>query len=116
MRTMLHRFSKKELESEQTRSIKDLLLKDNAWWRYFQKHKNSIRDEVLTAISSILSCQLSARGYSCYECSNPNCTHIKKVCFSCNHRFCNRCGKRATENWTQRQLSLLPDCDWQHIT
>lgn len=65
---MLYAVSKKELECEQKRSLKDLLLKDKAWYEYFQKHKESLRLEVLETISNILSCGSTLRGYSCYEC------------------------------------------------
>jgi hypothetical protein len=113
---MLYAVSKKELDSEQKRSLKDLLLKDQAWYEYFQKHKDSLRPEVLETISNILSCGSTLRGFSCYECPNPKCTHSKKVAFTCHNRFCSKCGKKATENWISKQIHLLPSCDWQHIT
>lgn len=114
--SVLHAFSQKELDCKQTKSLKDLLLTDQAWWHYYQKHKNSIRPEVLETISSILSCGLSARGFSHYDCSNPNCTHSKRIIFTCHNRFCSKCGKKATENWISRQMAILPACNWQHIT
>ena len=94
--SILYAFSKKELDHEQKRSLNDLLLKDQSWYRYYQKYKDSIRPEVLETVSNILSCGLTGRGFSCYECSNPKCTHSKKVAFTCHNRFCS--------------------CDWQHIT
>ena len=114
--SILYAFSKKELDHEQKRSLNDLLLKDQSWYRYYQKYKDSIRPEVLETVSNILSCGLTGRGFSCYECSNPKCTHSKKVAFTCHNRFCSKCGKKATENWMHRQISILPSCDWQHIT
>ena len=36
--------------------------------------------------------------------------------FSCNGRFCPTCGKKATDQWVNKQLSVLPDCPFQHIT
>jgi Putative transposase/Transposase zinc-binding domain len=116
MSTVLHAFSSKELDCDQSKSLKALLLKDDAWWRYYQKHKESLRPEVVETISNLLSCGLSGRGVACYECPNPNCTHTKKIAFTCHNRFCPRCGKKATEQWISRQLSILPSCNWQHIT
>lgn len=113
---MLYAVSKKELDCEQKRSLKDLLLKDQAWYRYFQKHKDTLRPEVLETISNILSCGSTLRGFSCYKCPNPHCTHSKKIAFTCHNRFCSKCGKKATENWISKQNTLLPKCDWQHIT
>lgn len=113
---MLYAVSKKELESEQKRNLKDLLLKDHAWYNYYQRHKDSLRPEVLETISNILSCGSTLRGFTCYECPNPKCTHSKKVAFTCHNRFCSKCGKKATENWISEQISLMPTCEWQHIT
>lgn len=113
---MLYAVSKKELECEQKSSLKDLLLKEQSWYRYFQQHQETLRPEVLDAVSNILSCGNVLRGYSCYECPNPECTHSKKVAFTCHNRFCSKCGKKATENWITKQNTLLPPCDWQHLT
>lgn len=108
--------NRKELECEQKRSLKDLLLKDNAWYDYYQKHKDTLRTEVVETVANILSCGTTLRGFSCYECPNPTCTHSKKVAFTCHNRFCSKCGKKATENWISKQIHLLPTCAWQHIT
>ena len=113
---MLFGVSKKELDCEQKRNLKDLLLKNQAWYHYFQKHKDTLRPEVVETLSNILSCGSTLRGFSCYECPTPNCGHSKKVAFTCHSRFCSKCGKKATENWITTQLNLLPQCDWQHIT
>ncbi|WP_195912050.1 transposase zinc-binding domain-containing protein, partial [Legionella pneumophila] len=83
---MLYAVSKKELDCEQKRSLKDLLLKDNSWYHYFQKYKDTLRHEVLETISNILSCGSTLRGFSCYDCPNPKCTHSKKVAFTCHNR------------------------------
>lgn len=113
---MLYQFTKEELTSSKTCSVKDLLLKDKAWWHFFQKHKEGLPQYILDTISRILSCKLHTRGYSKYCCSNPACTHVKHVPFTCKSRFCSSCGKKATEHWVQTQLSVLPACDYQHIT
>ena len=55
-------------------------------------------------------------GYAKHACSNPDCSHTKKVCFSCKSRFCPTCGKKATDQWILTQQQTLPDTTWQHIT
>ena len=113
---MLYQFTKEELTSSKICSVKDQLLKKKAWWHFFQKHKEELPQYILDTISRILSCKLHTRGYSEYCCSNPACTHVNHVPFTCKSRFCSSCGKKATEHWVQTQLSVLPACDYQHIT
>lgn len=64
----------------------------------------------------MLSCGLSIRGYALFCCSNRDCTHTKKVAFSCKSRFCPTCGKKATDQWIATQQAVLPQTAWQHIT
>jgi hypothetical protein len=56
------------------------------------------------------------RGYKTYHCSNPDCSHTKKISFSCKSRFCPTCGKKATDLWIAKQRQVLPQTNWQHIT
>ncbi len=64
----------------------------------------------------MLACGLHVMGYATHCCSNAECTHQKKVCFSCKSRFCPTCGKKATDQWILTQQETLPDTEWQHIT
>lgn len=64
----------------------------------------------------MLSCGLSVRGYAVFQCSSTECSHQKKVCFSCKSRFCPTCGKKLTDQWIAKQKAILPDTKWQHIT
>ena len=64
----------------------------------------------------MLSCGLTITGYATYCCSNRECSHQKKVPFSCHSRFCPTCGKKATDQWIEKQQRTLPDTEWQHIT
>ena len=64
----------------------------------------------------MLACGLEVSGYASHCCSNPQCDHRKKVCFSCKSRFCPTCGKKATDQWIVKQRATLPDTRWQHIT
>jgi hypothetical protein len=64
----------------------------------------------------MLACGTHVMGYATHHCSNPECPHQKKVCFSCKSRFCPTCGKKATDQWVMKQRQTLPDTEWQHIT
>ncbi len=56
------------------------------------------------------------RGYQHYDCSNPNCTHSKRIPHTCKSKACSSCGKKATELWIAKQNQRLPNTTWQHIT
>ena len=96
--------------------IKRLFRCQQLWWRYFQKHQHTLRPAIIDNVIAMLSCGLIVRGYALFECSNSNCSHSKKVAFSCKSRCCPTCGKKATDQWIATQQTILPHTDWQHIT
>lgn len=97
-------------------TIKQILLTNQNWWRFYEKHKARIRPSITTSIIKLLSCKHTIRGYQDFTCSNPNCSHVKKIPFTCKCRACSSCGKKATEIWIQKQNQILPNTSWQHIT
>lgn len=86
------------------------------WWRFYKAHKNKIRSSIVICITKLLSCKNIIRGYQEYRCSNPNCSHIKRIPHTCKCKACSSCGKKAAELWIQKQNHLLPNTSWQHIT
>jgi len=61
-----------------------------------------------------MTCGTPFMGYHLYQCSGCNFT---KACFhTCKSRFCSTCGKKATDNWIERHLNILPQTTYQHIT
>lgn len=97
-------------------TLKHVFQYGEVWWDYYQKNQKHIRPVVVDNIIKMLSCGQSVRGHACYTCPNPECSHIKYVIFTCKSRFCPSCGKKATEAWIQRQMAILPQTEWQHIT
>lgn len=97
-------------------TIKQILLSHQAWWRFYEKHKNNIRPGILINITKLLSCKHTIRGYREYRCSNPTCPHTKYVWHTCKSKACSSCGKKATELWIQKQYQIIPNTSWQHIT
>jgi hypothetical protein len=71
---------------------------------------------VVDNVVRMLACGLEVMGYASHCCSNGECGHSKKVCFSCKSRFCPTCGKKATDQWILTQRATLPKTEWQHIT
>ena len=97
-------------------TLKSILQHNQNWWTFYGKYKNIIRVAILVNVIKWLSCGLTIRGYQEFHCSNPNCTHTKRVPFTCKSRACSSCGKKATEIWIHKQNNILPQTDWQHIT
>lgn len=96
-------------------SIKQILTTNGSWWRFYEKHQETLRPAIPKAIVKLLSCRHIIRGYQEYHCQNPDCHHIKHVHFTCKSKACSSCGKKATEVWIQKQQQLLPKTSWQHI-
>ena len=62
----------------------------------------------------MLSCKENIRGFSEYVC--PSCGYVLLCRHTCKSRFCSSCGKKATDEWIQRNFDILPTTTWQHIT
>lgn len=97
-------------------SIKQILLENENWWNFYQKHQLIIRPGIIRAIVKLLSCKNIVRGYHTYCCSNSDCPHIKRIVHTCKSKACSSCGKKLTEQWIARQQQALPKTPWQHIT
>jgi hypothetical protein len=97
-------------------TIKQILQSNQNWWRFYDKHRNNIRFDIVYCIVKLLSCKDTVRGYHHYVCSNKNCTHTKIIAHTCKCKACSSCGKKATELWVNKQNDILPNTTWQHIT
>lgn len=96
-------------------TLKSVLLSDKNWFRFFEKYEARIRPAIIDAVVKLLACKTGARGEFKYHCSNANCTHTKRVPFTCKHRLCSSCGKKATMQWIEKQSPNFPDVPYQHI-
>jgi len=97
-------------------TIKQILTQNQAWWNFYKKYEHRLRDAIPKTIVKVLSCRNIVRGYQLYNCSDIKCSHSKKVPFTCKCKGCSSCGKKATDNWIQKQKEVLPNTTWQHIT
>lgn len=104
-------------QSKRTRyTIKQILTTNDNWWRFHAKYKHKMRDGIIIAIVKLLSCKNIVRGYKEYHCSNIACSHVKYVFLTCKSKACSSCGKKEIERWLSKQMGVLPDTTWQHIT
>ena len=95
-------------------SIRGIFLHNNNWWCFFSKHARLIRESIIENVCKILIYKTDMLGFHSYKCDD--CGHEKKVPHSCKSRFCSSCGKKATEQWIQTNMNILPNVPWQHIT
>lgn len=97
-------------------TMKQILLSNQHWWRFYEKYGQNLRSAIITCIIKLLSCKTKIRGYHEYHCANPNCSHVKYVFHTCKCKLCSSCGKKATDLWITKQQDILPKTSWQHIT
>lgn len=97
-------------------TIKQILLSNQNWLRFYEKHNTKLRPAILICIIKLLSCKHIVRGYREYHCTTPSCPHVKRIYHTCKCKACSSCGKKATELWIAKQNQILPKTSWQHIT
>ncbi len=97
-------------------TIKQILISNQNWWRFYEKYKNKLRKSIVVCVVKLLSCKNTIRGCQIYRCTNPECSHVKYIPHTCKSRACSSCGKKATALWIEKQNQILPNTSWQHIT
>ena len=100
------------MSSRPPSKLKQLLIRDQLWWRYYLRNVNTIRQAVVDTICKVLACGRVIMGYASFACSNDQCTHTKTICFGCKARLCNTCGKKLTDQRIANQMALLPNTEW----
>jgi hypothetical protein len=105
--------------SKQKSGIIKRILKDHfdGFWKihstlFPQKYRNDIEETVQKAIR----CGTTDLGYSRYEClgceGNPKPIF---VCFTCKSRFCHKCGKKYTDDWSDKQQEMIFNVPHRHM-
>ena len=85
-------------------TIKQILLSNQNWWHFYEKNKTRIRPDIVTCITKLLSCKNTIRGYREYHCANPNCSHVKRVPFTCKCKACSSCGKKLPNSGYKNKI------------
>lgn len=93
-------------------SLKNIL--KNHWPDFYSKHGLNLREDIVLNITKMLSCRTKALGYHSYIC--PCCDNTINIPHTCKSRFCSSCGKKATDQWIRKNMIVLPDTTWQHVT
>lgn len=85
------------------------------WQDYLAKHPG-VADYVLETVAKMLACRSPERlGYTKLACPlHPDCYTV--IPHSCKTRFCNACGKIATDNWLAKACADFPNVPYIHVT
>lgn len=98
------------------RPLKHVFNHNDAWENYLDNNPDDVTNNQAEVVEKMLACNTAAAGTFHYECENNQCSHTKVVYCSCKGRACSACGVKLTEQWIAKQLAILPDCEYQHIT
>lgn len=69
-----------------------------------------IRKSSIANVEKVLKCRTSQLWFVTHKCNG--CWELKHIYFSCKSRFCNSCGKRASDLWMNNLIERWPI--WLH--
>jgi hypothetical protein len=89
---------------------------DGFWKMHFDLFPEEMRKDIEETVLKSMRCGSMDLGYARYEClgclENP---HPKLVCFTCKSRFCHGCGKKYTDEWTEKQVKNILNVSHRHM-
>lgn len=86
------------------------ILKDHFhgfWEIHAQHYPESVRDSLKENVEKAMKCGSRDLGYAVvYECKGCQEGEPEPVfvCFTCKSRICHGCGKKYTDDWTEKQV------------
>ena len=106
------------MKSKGTGIIKQILKEHfSGFWEMNERFfPEKYREDIKETVEKTIRCGTKDIGYARYEClgceGNPA---PKFVCFTCKSRFCYRCGKKYTDEWAEKQQTMLFDVPHRHM-
>ena len=101
------------------RGVIKRILKDHfdGFWRLHQeKFPAAYRHDIEETVQKAIRCGSRDLGHIRYECLGcPGYTRPVFVFFSCKSRFCNKCGKKYTDDWSDKQQELIFNVPHRHM-
>jgi hypothetical protein len=86
------------------------------WDQFTQLYPELVDDNIQENVEKMLSCRNPEKiGFTQYQCPNHPEEYIR-VPHSCKSRFCNTCGKIATDEWISNCHQILPNIEYRHLT
>ncbi|WP_078427704.1 IS91 family transposase [Alkalihalobacterium alkalinitrilicum] len=89
---------------------------DGFWKLHNNLFPEKLQKDIQETVEKAMRCGSSDTGYAKYEClgceGNPDPV---VVCFTGKSRFCHRCGKKYTDEWTEKQVECILDVPHRHM-
>ena len=85
---------------------------DPFWEQNQKKYPVYLREQIQTQVEKMINCGDPQQGYIKYKCTK--CGEEKAIGFTCKSRFCNSCGKRYSDEWSDKQKAKLWDVIHRH--
>lgn len=89
---------------------------DGFWKMHSGLFPESFREDIKETVEKAIRCGTRDLGYARYEClgceGNPQPVF---VCFTCKSRFCHKCGKKYTDDWSDKQQEMIFNVPHRHM-
>ena len=86
------------------------------WYMHSELFPKAYRDDIKETVEKTIRCSTMDLGYARYECLGcPGNTDPVFVCFTCKSRFCHKCGKKYTDDWSDKQQEMIFDVPHRHM-
>lgn len=89
---------------------------DGFWKMHSGVFPESYREDIKETVEKAIKCGTADLGYARYECLG--CEGGPKplfVCFTCKSRFCHKCGKKYTDDWSDKQQEMIFNVPHRHM-
>ncbi|UFT98462.1 transposase [Radiobacillus kanasensis] len=95
------------------------ILKDHFagfWELHSTRFPESYRSHIKETVKKTIRCGTTDLGYARYECLGCEGNPMPKfVCFTCKSRLCHRCGKKYTDDWSDKQQEMIFNVTHRHM-
>ena len=89
---------------------------DGFWKLHQGRFPAAYRQDIEETVQKAMRCGSRDLGYIRYECLGcPGETRPVFIYFSCKSRFCNKCGKKYTDDWSDKQQELIFNVPHRHM-
>lgn len=95
------------------------ILKDHFhgfWQMHAESYPESVRKSIEETVQKAMKCGSRDLGFALYECKGCKEGEPEPiyVCFTCKSRFCHGCGKKYTDEWTEKQVERILNVPHRH--
>lgn len=95
------------------------ILKDHFagfWFLHADLFPKALQADIKETVEKAIRCGTKDLGYARYECLGcpKGDPEPVIVCFTCKSRFCHGCGKKYTDEWTEKQVERIINVPHRH--